>query len=133
MISQYKVGVEDMVTILLIEDSAFQRKIISNIVKELGYDIITADNGHEGVERILNDKPAVILSDLLMPEYDGTWVLEQLKAKGIKIPIIIVTSDVQASTKDHCMSLGASGYLNKPVQKDLLNYEIGKALAGGTR
>lgn len=122
-----------MVTILLIEDSAFQRKIISSIVKGFGYDIITADNGHEGIERILNDKPAIILSDLLMPEYDGTWVLEQMKSKGIKIPVIIVTSDVQTSTKDHCMSLGAFGYLNKPIQKDLLKSEIGKALAGGMR
>jgi CheY-like chemotaxis protein len=122
-----------MVTVLIIEDSAFQRKIISGIVKDLGYDVITADNGHEGVERILNDKPAVILSDLLMPEHDGTWVLEQLKAKGIKIPVIIVTSDVQTSTKNHCMGLGAYGYLNKPVQKDLLKSAIGKALAGGMR
>ncbi|MEI7433235.1 MAG: response regulator [Methanomicrobiales archaeon] len=122
-----------MVTVLLIEDSAFQRKIISGIVKDLGYDIITADNGHEGVERILNDKPAIILSDLLMPEYDGIWVLEQLKASGIKTPVIVVTSDVQTSTKDQCMSLGAFGYLNKPVQKDLLKSEMGKALAGGTR
>ena len=122
-----------MVTVLLIEDSAFQRKIISSIVKGFGYDIITADNGLEGVKRILDDKPAIILSDLLMPEYDGIWVLEQLKAKGIKIPVIIVTSDVQTSTKDHCMSLGAFGYLNKPIQKDLLKSEIGKALAGGMR
>lgn len=122
-----------MVTVLLIEDSAFQRKIISSIVKGFGYDIITADNGLEGVKRILENKPAVILSDLLMPEYDGIWVLEQLKAKGIKIPVIIVTSDVQTSTKDHCMSLGAFGYLNKPIPKDLLKSEIGKALDGGMR
>jgi CheY-like chemotaxis protein len=122
-----------MVTVLLIEDSAFQRKIISNIVKDFGYNVITADNGREGVERILKDKPAIALSDLLMPEFDGTWVLEQLKAKGIRIPVIIVTSDVQTSTKDHCMSLGAFGFLNKPVQKDLLKSAIEKALAGGMR
>jgi CheY-like chemotaxis protein len=109
MIYQDNPGVKDMVTVLLIEDSAFQRKVISGILKDLGYDIITADNGHKGLERILNDKPTVVLSDLLMPEYDGTWVLEQLKAKGIKIPVIIVTSDVQTSTKNHCMSLGAFG------------------------
>ena len=122
-----------MVTVLLIEDSAFQRKVVSSIVKDLGYDIITADNGYEGMERILTDKPAVILSDLLMPEYNGTWVLEQMKAKGITTPVIIVTSDVQTSTKDYCMSLGAFYYLNKPVQKDLLQSAIGKALAGGMR
>lgn len=122
-----------MITVLLIEDSAFQRKIISSIVNDLGYGVITADNGYHGIERILKDKPAVILSDLLMPEYDGTWVLEQLKERGIKIPVIIVTSDVQTMTRDHCMRLGAVGYLNKPVQKDLLKSAIEKALAGGKR
>jgi CheY-like chemotaxis protein len=122
-----------MVTVLLIEDSAFQRKVISTIVKDLGYDVITADNGHEGVERILNDKPSVILSDLLMPEYDGIWVLEQLKAKGIRTPVIIVTSDVQTTTKNRCMDLGTFCFMNKPVQKDLLKSAIEKALAGGMR
>ena len=122
-----------MVTVLLIEDSAFQRKVVSSIVKDLGYDVITADNGYEGIERILTDKPAVILSDLLMPEYDGVWVLEQMKAKSIKTPVIIVTSDVQTTTKDRCMALGACGFMNKPVQKDLLKSEIEKALAGGMR
>lgn len=122
-----------MVKVLLIEDSAFQRKVISSIVKDFGYEVITADNGYEGVERIRTGKPDVILSDLLMPEYDGTWVLEQLKAKGITTPVIIVTSDVQNTTKDRCMGLGAFGYLNKPVQKDLLKSAIEKALAGGMR
>ena len=61
MNNQYDTGGQNMVTVLLIEDSAFQRKVISSILKDLGYDVITADNGHEGVERILNDKPAVIL------------------------------------------------------------------------
>jgi CheY-like chemotaxis protein len=120
-----------MVKVLLIEDSAFQRKIISSMVKDLGYEVITADNGHEGVERILNDKPAVILCDLLMPGYDGIWVLEQLKARGIQIPVIIITSDVQTTTKNRCMGLGALGFMNKPVPKDLLKSEIMNALAGG--
>ncbi|MEI6841153.1 MAG: response regulator [Methanomicrobiales archaeon] len=121
-----------MVTVLLIDDSAFQRKIITRILNDLGHDVITADNGHEGVERIISEKPAIVLSDLLMPGYDGTWVLGQLKEKGIKVPVIMVTSDVQTTTRDLCMSLGAFEYLNKPVQKNLLQATIGKALTGGT-
>lgn len=122
-----------MVTVLLIEDSAFQRKIITSMLNELGYDVITADNGYEGVKHILNEKPAIVLSDLLMPEYDGTWVLEQLKERGVKTPVIMVTSDVQTTTKDHCMNLGAFDYLNKPVQKNILQSVIEKALSGGMR
>lgn len=121
-----------MVTVLLIDDSAFQRKIITRILNDLGHDVITADNGHEGVERIITEKPAIVLSDLLMPGYDGTWVLGQLKERGIKVPVIMVTSDVQTTTRDLCMSLGAFDYLNKPVQKNLLQATIGKALTGGT-
>ena len=67
-----------------------------------------------------------------MPGYDGTWVLGQLKEKGIKVPVIMVTSDVQTTTRDLCMSLGAFEYLNKPVLKNLLQATIGKALTGGT-
>jgi len=120
-----------MATVLLIEDSAFQRKILTNMVKDLGYDVITADNGHEGVERIVRENPAVVLSDLLMPEHDGIWVLEQLKIRGIKIPVIIVTSDVQTTTREKCMNLGAVGYVNKPVQKEQIQSEITKVLTRG--
>ena len=95
-----------MVTILVVDDSAFQRKILSNTLTGMGYQVITADNGEEGIEKASDRKPDVIITDLLMPEYDGFWVLEQMKTKQIKIPVIVVTSDVQVSTRDSCRQIG---------------------------
>ncbi len=120
-----------MVTILVVDDSAFQRKILSNTLAATGYQVITADNGEEGIEKALGSKPDVIITDLLMPEFDGFWVLEQMKAKKIKIPVIVVTSDVQTSTKNDCQKKGAVAFLNKPAKKEDLQSAIRSALAGG--
>jgi CheY-like chemotaxis protein len=119
-----------MVKILVIDDSAFQRKILTHLVDGLGYDVITADNGQDGIRQALLEKPDVILTDLLMPEYDGYWLLEQRKSQSIAIPVIIVTSDVQTTTMTRCLEMGAFGFLNKPVKSEELHSAIRKALPG---
>jgi CheY-like chemotaxis protein len=119
-----------MVKILVIDDSAFQRKILTHLVNGFGYDIVTADNGQDGINQALLEKPDVILTDLLMPEYDGYWLLEQRSSQGIAIPVIIVTSDVQTTTMTRCLEMGAFGFLNKPVKAEELHSAIRKALAG---
>lgn len=124
-------GVHGMVTILVIDDSAFQRKILSNTLTGLDYQVITVDNGEEGIKKALESKPDVIITDLLMPEFDGLWVLVQMKAKKIKIPVIVVTSDVQTSTRNDCQKKGAVAFLNKPAKKEELQSAISSALAGG--
>jgi CheY-like chemotaxis protein len=120
-----------MVKVLIIDDSAFQRKILTAILVDLGYEVISAENGHQGITRALVDNPDVLISDLLMPEYDGFWVLEQKKAGKIRIPVIIVTSDVQRTTQERCLHMGATAFLNKPVKKEEIRSAIDTALDGG--
>jgi CheY-like chemotaxis protein len=120
-----------MVKVLIIDDSAFQRRILSNILLDLGHDVITAENGNQGIERALAENPAVLISDLLMPEYDGFWVLEQYMTGKISMPVIIVTSDIQSSTIDKCRKMGARAFLNKPVKKEEIGSAIDIALASG--
>ena len=119
-----------MVKVLIIDDSAFQRKILSHAVSDLGYEVITANNGREGIDCAVKEDPEVIITDLLMPEYDGFWVLEQLKARKIPIPAIIITSDVQTTTMDRCRNMGAVAFLNKPVKKENIQSAISIAIAG---
>jgi CheY-like chemotaxis protein len=119
-----------MVKILVIDDSSFQRKIICSILKEDGYELSTAENGRDAMENISTFVPDLIISDLLMPEFDGFYLLEQVKAGNIPIPVLIITSDIQAPTREKCLQLGAWGLLNKPVHKDTLLPAVKKILSG---
>jgi len=117
-----------MATVLVIDDSSFQRKIITGILTESGYKVVLSENGKEGIERVEKDQPDLIITDLLMPEYTGYWILEQLKARGCTIPVIVITSDIQKTTEKRCMDLGAVAFINKPVGKNQVIATVRNAL-----
>ncbi|MFA4877919.1 MAG: response regulator [Methanoregula sp.] len=119
-----------MVTVLIIDDSSFQRKILTVLLKELGCEVIPADNAEEGVTIAAGKKPDILITDLLMPEKDGFWVLEQIGSRKLQIPVIILTSDIQTTTKERCFRMGAGAFLNKPVNKEEIHTAIRNALAG---
>jgi CheY-like chemotaxis protein len=122
-----------MVKVLVIDDSAFQRKILSHLVNGLGYEVITADNGQDGIRQALDNNPDILVTDLLMPEYDGYWLLEQRASRHLDIPVIILTSDIQTTTMKRCLELGAVAFLNKPVKPEELQSAIRTALAGAKK
>lgn len=109
-----------MATILVIDDSGFQRKIMRKIISSEGHDVAEAANGEEGVEQIAALKPDLITLDLVMPEFGGIDVLTKLKEMGNLIPVIVISADIQDSTKEECMDLGAAAFVNKPVKGDAL-------------
>jgi twitching motility two-component system response regulator PilH len=119
-----------MTHVLVIEDSSFQRKIISAVLRENGYDVTLATNGKEGLGLAESALPDLIISDLLMPEIDGFQVLETLRQKKKTIPVIILTSDIQKTTKSRCESLGAAAVLNKPVNREDVLAAVKGALRG---
>lgn len=119
-----------MVKILVIDDSSFQRKIISSILKKDGYEVVTAENGKDAIESIHISAPDLIISDLLMPEFDGFYLLETLNSEKVTIPTLIITSDIQKPTREKCYQMGARGLINKPVHKDTLLPAVKKILAG---
>ncbi|MZH03321.1 MAG: response regulator, partial [Nitrospinae bacterium] len=71
-----------MALIQIIEDSSFQRKFISKILEGAGHQVIQAENGKVGLEKLESNDPQVIFCDLLMPELDGFGFLEALRKKG---------------------------------------------------
>ena len=117
-----------MALILVIDDSGFQRNIIEGIVKAHGHEMLNAVNGREGLKMAVSHSPDCILLDLIMPEIGGLEVLGLLRDKGLDIPAIVVTADIQESTRKKCMELGAVAFLNKPVKEDVLNEIIKRVL-----
>lgn len=115
--------------ILIIDDSLFQRRVVSAPLKANGFIVEEAVNGREGLEKIIEEKPDLVLLDILMPEKDGIQVLKELRDANSTIPVIMLTSDVQDSTKAECLSLGARAFLNKPVKAEELLPVIASLIA----
>lgn len=121
-----------MTRILIIDDSLFQRRIISAPLTAEGFEIIEAVNGNDGLVKISGEDPDLILLDILMPEKDGLAVLKELHDIKNDIPVIMLTSDVQDSTRQECLGLGAKAFLNKPVKADELLPVIRSVLDSGS-
>lgn len=118
-----------MPNILVIEDSQYQRTRICRILEAAGHQTLQATNGREGLHMAATHQPDCVLLDLIMPEMDGVEVLEQLHARGAHLPVIVVSADIQESTRQHCLDCGAAAFLNKPPQPDELQAAITAALA----
>jgi len=101
--------------LLLIEDDVFFQKFYSFKLSEQGFEIITAQNGVEGLERIRTDHPDLVLLDLIMPIKDGFGVLEEKKADPSisSIPVLIFSTLGQEDDIKKAINLGARDYVNK--------------------
>ncbi|HWQ68037.1 MAG TPA: response regulator [Methanospirillum sp.] len=117
-----------MQKILIIDDSLFQRRIIGSYLKKANFEVIEAQDGKEGLEMIITKNPDLILLDLLMPGKSGFDVLKELKEANIPARVIVLTSDVQTTTRDEVLRLGAAAFVNKPVQEEELIAVIHKAM-----
>ena len=117
-----------MAKIVIIDDSNFQRKIITKFVKAQGHETYEGENGRVGLELIAAHKPDTILCDLVMPEVDGFEVLRKLQEQGTTIPIVILTADIQAPVREQCLQLGATKFLNKPFNKEQMKEALEEIL-----
>ena len=115
-------------SLLIVDDSGVSRKILTGIVKDLDFKIDYAISGNKSIEMIINNNYSCILLDLLMNDGDGFLVLSVMKKFNIKTPVIVVSADIQATTKAKCIELGAFDVINKPPSKSDLIDCINKAL-----
>ena len=122
-----------MPKVLIIDDSGFQRKIITSILEAEGNTVLTAENGRAGFDIAVKESPDLIICDLLMPELDGYGLLRLVRDHKLAIPVLILTSDIQNTTRTECLTLGALDVLNKPVKKETLVPIIKDALRSAKR
>ena len=117
-------------TVLIVDDSSTARMKVANLVEEGNYNAIEAINGNDAYDKIHSENPDCVLLDLLMPELDGTGLLIKLQKEGNKIPIIVVTSDIQEETRKECINYGAFEMINKPIISEFLLSLIDQAIYG---
>ncbi len=117
-----------MALILIIDDSSTTRNVIRKLVKKDGHETLEAADGQKGLEIVSDNKPDCIVLDLIMPEIDGFGVLKTLRNRDSKIPVIILSADIQEIVRKECLELGASAFINKPLIKRELRKTISKVL-----
>lgn len=104
-----------MAKLLIIDDSLFQRRTIRKILAVGGHDMQEATNGREGLNMLAEFAPDCVILDILMPDMDGLTFLKTLQKRGIKTPVIVLTADIQETTRRECLELGAASIIYKPV------------------
>lgn len=106
-----------MKKILIVEDNEQNRRLMRDILKYYGYEIIEAENGEEGIKMAKTHKPDLILMDMQMPVMDGFAATQILKNDGEtkNIKIIAVTSFAMVGDKEKILGAGADDYMAKPI------------------
>ncbi len=100
--------------ILVVDDSAFTRRMIIRMLELGGHEVLQAENGKAALTAIEDHRPDCVSLDLLMPVMDGIDVLRAIRSRGSTLPVIVVSVDIQADVRAECQALGVSAFLGKP-------------------
>ena len=101
--------------ILLVEDDKFFRDFYAFKLQEKGMQVDVADNGEEGLKKISENPPDLVLLDLIMPKKDGFEVLASMQQQGLSntVPVLVFSTLGQEKDVEKARQLGARGYINK--------------------
>jgi CheY-like chemotaxis protein len=119
-----------MSKILLVEDNEMNRDMLSRRLLRKGYDVLTAQDGAEGVRLAASEKPDLILMDMSLPVLDGWEATRRLKAapETRSIPVIALTAHAMATDQEKATKAGCDDYDTKPIELSRLLEKIGRLL-----
>jgi len=118
--------------ILVVEDNERNLKLVRDVLRFAGFDVVEARSGEQGVALAQEHPPDLVLMDLQLPRMDGTEALRLLRASGLTrhVPVIAVTAFAMAADRDRAFQAGFDGYLEKPISVRELPRQV-RAFLGG--
>lgn len=111
--------------VLVIDDSATVRGQVRAAL-DPSYDVVEAADGVEGLDRYRDARVAMIICDVNMPRMNGLEMIEQLRADGCTVPIVMLTTEGQTTLIARAREAGARGWIVKPFNPDLLRKAVDK-------
>jgi len=114
--------------VLLVDDSGLARRSVRQMLEPAGYVVAEAGDGMMALERYFLDKPDLVLLDLVMRGMTGLDVLAKLKLLDPQACVIVLSADIQDSSRTMTLEAGASGFLTKPVDRETLLKAVDDAL-----
>ena len=121
---------KDTKRILVVDDDEDIVKLVKMYLEHHRYEVITANDGQQGLEKAKTEKPDLIVLDLMLPKIDGYKVCDLLKkdARYAKTPVILFTAKTQGKDIEIGQEVGADAYLIKPFEPEILLAKIKKLL-----
>ncbi len=120
--------------ILVVEDVPNILDLLAVTLRFKGYPVITAANGQEAIERIAEQRPALVITDILMPKMDGFALMHKLRTdpKTNQIPVVFLSATyVTPEDKAFALNLGAARFLEKPVDTEEFLLTVAEILTQG--
>lgn len=114
--------VSDVPLVLVVDDSITVRRVTQRLLRREGYRVALAADGLQALERLAEERPAVVLSDIEMPRMDGFDLVRNIRsdARLRDLPIIMITSRIAEKHRQHARELGVNHYLGKPYSEEEL-------------
>jgi DNA-binding response OmpR family regulator len=120
--------------LLIVEDDPDILKLLQTTLTFRGYRVITARNGREGLDLIQAERPAIVIADIMMPKLDGFGLVHRLRLspETCDIPVVFITATyVAPEDKEFALGIGATRFLQKPVDLDAFLKTVAELLEGG--
>jgi two-component system cell cycle response regulator DivK len=126
---------ENSATVLYVEDNPENRLLIKRILQADGFNMMEAESAAQALAAIQKQRPDLILMDINLPEMDGYTLTARLKAmpQMEKVPIIALTANVMRGDRERTLEAGCDGYIQKPIDVDLLPGQIARFLQDANR
>ncbi len=103
---------------LAIDDSATMRNLVKMALEPEGFSVDTAENGRDALEKVKNNRYDIIISDINMPEMNGLEFLKEFRSINRTTPVLMLTTETEASKKQEAKRLGATGWIVKPFKPE---------------
>jgi two-component system cell cycle response regulator DivK len=118
--------------ILIVEDNEDSRELVAKVLRNKGYITVEAVDGEEAIEKVVSEKPDLVLLDISIPKLDGYEVAKRLKSReDVKdIPIVAVTAHAMKGDREKVIAAGFEGYISKPVNVRELPDQVKSYLRG---
>jgi len=119
--------------LLLVDDSGLARRSMRAMLEDDGFDVVEAEDGMVALEKYFVEKPDLVMLDLVMKGMYGLDVLAKLRELDPAARVIVFSADVQSSSQEMVQAAGASGFINKPIDRAHLIQAVRSVLEGGTK
>ena len=117
--------------VLLVDDSGLARRSARRILEGAGYQVVEAEDGMAAIEQYFVEKPDVVLLDLVMKGMYGLEVLSKLREMDPHARVVVLSADIQTSSREMVQAAGASGFLNKPADEQQMLDVVARAVERG--